>query len=118
MLILKQFREELPYFLLRRCQSLLSSARCPVRAATPASIALLLRAQQAARFQPMQHGINGARAELVAVPSQLFDHAQPKDRFFAGMVQNVQPDESGVEVLVTIFGDAGMTCHRLGPLCR
>jgi hypothetical protein len=50
------------------------------------------------------------------VSPQLFDHPQPEDRFFAGMVQNMQPNEPRVEVLVTIIGDAEMMCHRLGPL--
>src|SRR5690349_2506996 len=93
MLIFERFGEELPYLLLRRCQSLVSGLRCPIRSASPAPLALLPRPKQAAHLQSMQHGIDGTCAEPVAVPAQLFDHAQTKDRLLAGMVQNVQANE-------------------------
>ncbi len=94
MLILKQLGEELPYLLLRCSQGLLSGSRRTICSPTSAPIPLFLRAQQAAGFEPMQHRIDRACAEPVTVPSQLFDHSQPKDWLLAGVVQNVQPNET------------------------
>ena len=118
MMIFKQFGEELPHLLLRRCQSLLARASRAVRSSTAAAIALLVRAQHAGHFQPMQHGINRPSAQPVAVSSELFDHAQAKDRLLAGMVQNVPPNQTRVEVLAAVFLDIEMTRHRFDPLCR
>ncbi len=34
------------------------------------------------------------------MPRQLFDHAQPEDRLFGGVMQHVQADQAGVKIPV------------------
>jgi hypothetical protein len=48
----------------------------------------------------MQDGVHGPGAELIAMPGELFDHAEPEDWLFGGMVKDVEPDKAGIEIAV------------------
>ena len=53
----------------------------------------------------MEQGVQGARAQPIAVLPQLLDYAQAKDGFLAGVVQDVDADQSGAQLLVVGFFD-------------
>jgi hypothetical protein len=46
----------------------------------------------------MQHRLQRAGAETVAVVRQFVDHPLPVDFVFRGVMQNMQPDEAGEEI--------------------
>ena len=70
-------------------------------------------AQIALLLHPAQHGIERTGAEPVAVPAQFLDHPVTDQRFFAGMMQNVQPDKAGKPGLVAIFSIVFRCCHSM-----
>jgi hypothetical protein len=37
------------------------------------------------------------------VAREFFDHAEPEDRLFYGMVQNMKPDQAGIKVPVIVI---------------
>ena len=45
----------------------------------------------------MQEGIQRASAQFIAMPAQFLDHSQAINRLLHGMVQDVKPDEAGVQ---------------------
>src|ERR1035441_5566134 len=64
------------------------------------AIALLPGTEIALLLQPVEQGIQTAWADPVAVPRQFLDHAEPENGFFRGVMQDVQPDQAGVEIAV------------------
>ena len=48
----------------------------------------------------MEQRIESARTELVAMFSKLLDKPQAEDGRLGGMVQDVQPDQPGVKILI------------------
>ena len=64
----------------------------PLRCSVGAQIALLLQA--------VKQRIQTPGTDAVAVPRQFLDHAQPEDRLFDGVMQDVQADQAGVQIAV------------------
>lgn len=50
----------------------------------------------------------GFRAELVSVALQLFDHAEAENRLFASVVEDVDADQTRVDLAPNRFGKAVM----------
>ena len=50
----------------------------------------------------MQQRIQAARADAVAVARELLDHAETEDGLVNGVMQDVQADQAGVEVVINI----------------
>ncbi len=51
-------------------------------------------------FEPVEKGVEAAGADTVAMAGELFDHAEAEDRFFDGMVQDVEANQAGIEIAV------------------
>jgi hypothetical protein len=51
----------------------------------------------------MQYGIKSAGAQTIAVPRQLFDHLQPKDRLLRCVIKHMQPNQAGVKLAMIGF---------------
>jgi hypothetical protein len=60
-----------------------------------------------------QNRVHGSRADPVFVPRQLLDHAQSKNRLLAGVVQDVEADEAGVQVAVVVVRHSKRISHSL-----
>src|SRR3990172_7758537 len=100
-MLLEQLAEELLHLLLRIGQGV-STLRCdPVEAPRPLGLTLLSRLEIAFALQTMQHWIERAGAELIAVPAELLADPAAVDRLFRRVVQHVQPDQPNIEVRVT-----------------
>ena len=54
-------------------------------------------------FEAMQQWIHCSRTEPVAMSPKFFDHLQIVDRFSAGMIQDVEPNEAGIQLPVSGF---------------
>jgi len=53
----------------------------------------------------MEHRIKRACAQLVSMALQFFDHAETKDWFFRGVIENVDADQAREKPLILcIFG--------------
>lgn len=64
-------------------------------------------------LERVQHWIQGARADAVAVPCQLLNHPLPIELVFDSMMKDVQPDEPGEKVLMLALVD-GQTAPYIG----
>ena len=69
---------------------------------TPEGFAVphLLRAQIALLFETLEQRIQAARADAVAVARELFDHAQAEYGLLHRVMENMEPDEAGIEEAV------------------
>ena len=61
-------------------------------------MALLGRAQVAFFLEAVQQRIKGSQADPVPVPGELFGHFQSEDRFFDGVMKDMQPDKARVKI--------------------
>ena len=61
------------------------------------------RAQQTFPLQSMQQWIHCARTEPVAMPPKFFDHLQTENRFFAGVIEDVEPNKAGIQLPMAGF---------------
>lgn len=96
-----QFLEQLRHLRLHRIErrdTLGGGALVPTHG--PAT-ALLPHAEEPALFEPMQHGIQGARPDPVAVLAQLIDHALTEDLALRGVIHDVQRDQPRTQGIVT-----------------
>jgi len=50
----------------------------------------------------MQDGIQGPRAQPVSMAGQFLNNSKAEDFFFRSMVQNVQPDQRGVQLRIIL----------------
>lgn len=96
-IVLEQFAEQFVHLDFGGGEGFFAGLGGGVDPASDTARSLLRRGQQTPLLKTMQDRIEGARAHLVAVPSQLLDHRKPVDRLMRRMVQNVQPDQAGVE---------------------
>ena len=71
-----------------------------VDAAERFSIAELAGAEITLLLEVVEQGIKAAGADAVAVARKLFDHAEAEDGFFGGVVEDVEPDEAGIQVAI------------------
>src|SRR5690349_8808891 len=92
--------KQLTNLVLCRCQRLLARGGRPVDLAQGLAVAPVGRAKIALPFQAVQDWVERSGADAISVPRQLLEHAESEDRFFDGMVQNVQPDQSRVKLAV------------------
>jgi hypothetical protein len=51
----------------------------------------------------MEDGVHRAGAELVTMPRQFLDHAEPEDGLLGGMMKDMEPDQPGIEILIQNF---------------
>ena len=65
----------------------------------------------------MQHRVQRARAKLVPVPPQFFDHPEPKDGLLAGVIKNVDANQTRKEFLVPNVANFGQF-HRMNIEAR
>jgi hypothetical protein len=70
-----------------------------VDAASPAVDEFLARGEQAVGLHAVQHGVERAGADVVAVLGQLITHPRPVDLALAGVVEDVQAHRSAPELL-------------------
>jgi hypothetical protein len=49
----------------------------------------------------MQQWVQASRANAIPVPGQFLDHAEPEDRLFGRVVEEVQPDHAGQKIPIT-----------------
>ena len=55
----------------------------------------------------MEHRVKSPSADLVAVTVQFLDHAQTEDWSLAGVIKNVDANQTGQEFLVSDARDLG-----------
>ena len=72
----------------------------PIHASVPSTVQREARPQVALPFHTVQDGIERARAQAIAVPAELVDHRLAEDRSFSGVMKNMEPDESGIEIAI------------------
>jgi len=92
--LFEQLAQEYSYLLFRPIERPSSRSSCPVNSASSSPQADLPGAQEALSFEPMKHWVECPGAQLVPMPLQFFDHAQPEDGLLARMVQNVNADQA------------------------
>jgi hypothetical protein len=61
-------------------------------------------------LQRVKDRIQRSRPDAIPMPCQLFDDPKAKHRPRGGVVENVQPDQSGVELAVMIVVPARSSC--------
>src|SRR3954469_3984942 len=81
---------QLPHLFPRHLQGFDAVGRGPIDAAMRTTGPLCPRGQIALAFEPMEHRIQCAWADLVAVPRQLLDYPVAVQVALGGMVQNVE----------------------------
>ena len=84
---------------------------------TAAANADNLAVKQPLALQAVQQRIHRARTELVSVAPKLFDHLQSKNRLLAGVIQDVETNQAGIEVAV-FFAACGMLHRAAGSEIR
>ena len=100
LLAFHEFSKQLAHLDLGCLQRLPSESGRTVNLAQRLAVALLAGTQVALLLQPVKQRIQAARADPVAVPPQFFDHAEPEDGLFDGVMQDVQPNQAGVQIAV------------------
>jgi len=77
------------------------SSRCgTVKSTRALPYSLLAGSKVTLLFESVKDGIKRTRAQLVAMPPQLFDHCETENRLLHRMVQDMQPDQAGVKVAI------------------
>jgi hypothetical protein len=99
--IVEQLSEQLAH-LQFRCGKRTSARGCDSINATSSSVARLSNGgpKVAACLEPMQDRIERTSTHSIAVPSELVDHAQTKNRRFGRVMENVQSYQAGEEVSI------------------
>jgi hypothetical protein len=89
---------DLADLILDRLERLAAERRRAVDLSQWLTVSLLGRPQIALLLHAVEEWVQAAGAYAIPMPRKLFDHAEPKDRFLNGVVQNVNPDEPRVQV--------------------
>lgn len=97
-LVVEDFRGELHQFCARLSQQPAPAGGDGEVAPAFALDDFLLAAEQPGAFQVVQHGIERARSEGVAVVAQLVHDFHAADRLSGRMVEDVQPHKAGEQV--------------------
>ena len=92
----EQFRNPPPGVVQRS----LSRRRGPIDAACQFAGTFLGRAQVSPLFHIVQHRIKRAGTQPVVVPGQLFDEPEAVNRSLGGMMEHVQADQPGIQLLI------------------
>lgn len=100
-LFLEEFAEKFLDFSPRCRQGLPAGQRGPVKFPIPSAFAVRFGYKQSPLFEGMEQRIHRAGAEFVAVAPKFLNHPQTKNVAVAGMVENVEADQSAIEILVT-----------------
>ena len=100
LVLLEQFTEQLLDPLFRNTEGSSAHRSCRVEFSVGLAMLFLRRVQKSFAFHAVQKGIEGSSTDLVSVPSQLFDHAEPENRLFGGVVKNMEADQPRIEGLV------------------
>jgi hypothetical protein len=95
---LKKFAEQFPDLLFRGLQCPLTGWSRPIHAANFPGKVVLLGTEQTILFESVENRVQRPRAELISVPSQLFDHAQAEDSLFCRVVKDMETDEAGIQL--------------------
>jgi hypothetical protein len=98
--MLKKFPKQFADALLRRFQSAVAGGRGFVQAADPPFMQPPLGAQKPFRLEAAKQRIHGAGAQVITMARQLLNHAETENRPLAGMEENVQANEAGIEIMV------------------
>jgi hypothetical protein len=99
--LFEQLPQEYFYFSPRHIERPAAGGGGAIEPAAFASQANYPRAQQAAVFEAMKHGIESASTKLVPMALQLFDHSQSKNRFFVCVIEDMNANQTGKEVLIS-----------------
>jgi hypothetical protein len=59
----------------------------------------------------VKDGIQGSRAQTIAVSGQLLHHAETENRFLLGMMKDVEANEAGIQVSVIVGGHGSHNAH-------
>src|SRR5579872_7124214 len=97
---LDQLAEQLAHLALGGIERLAARRGGAIQLSQRFAIAQLSGFQIALLFEPVQQRIKTPGANAVTMPGKLFDHPETEDGLFDGVVQDVQPDEAGVEIAV------------------
>ena len=81
-------------------ERLAAGRRRAVHAPVPPAVQRRAGAQVALPLHAVQDRIQRAGAQPIAVPAQLVDHRLAEDRALRGVMENVEPDQSGVEIAI------------------
>src|SRR5580700_6077556 len=92
--------KKFPYFALRCGKRLPSQRGRPVHAPQRLALSLFGRSQVPFLFKALEERIQAPWADAVAVAGKLLDHAQAEHWPLNCMMQNVEPDQSGVQIAV------------------
>jgi len=95
--------KQLMEFPFRSFKSAPSGGRCAILAPGTAAGAFRGGAKIAPAFQAVEHRVQRARAQPVAVPAQFLHHPEANQGFFGGVVKNVEADEARQEVQLVLF---------------
>lgn len=99
-LVFEHFAEQFLHSLPSDDESLPTRGRRPIHPATPPIVEGQAGPQIALPFHAVQDGIERARAQAIAVATKLVDHRLAEDRTFGGMMEDVEPDEPGIQVAI------------------
>jgi len=97
-LVLEEFAEQLPNFLLRGQQGSLPGRSGSIHAANFPGKVVLLGMEEPIFFEPVEHRVKRSGAEFISMSCELFDHPQAEDSFFCCVVKNVEPDQARIEL--------------------
>jgi len=97
-LVLEEFAEQFPYFLLRGQQGSLPGRSGSIHAANFPSKVVLLGMEEPVFFEHVEHRVKRPGAEFIAMSRELFDHPQAEDSFFRCVVKNMEAYEARIHL--------------------
>src|SRR5688572_27599006 len=100
LLVLEQLAEELANFRFGGGEHPAARRRRAIEPANAAAVSMVGGLEVALGFEAVQDGIQRARTDLIAMPGQLFDHAEAEDVSLSGVMEDVKPNQSGIQVSV------------------
>ena len=113
-----QFADKLANLLLRKLVCLAAQGGRAIEPAEGAARTLDPRLQVAPALQRMQHWIQSAGTERIAVAGEFLNHPLPIETFFGCVVQYVQPNESLEQFLMLHPSHRRPTIPVAGYQCR
>ena len=109
-----QFADKLANLLLRKLVRVAAQGGRPIETAEGPARTRDRGLQVAPALQPMQHWIQSAGTERVAVAREFLNHPLPVETFFGRVMQDVQPNESFQQFLMLHPGHRRPMLYVLG----
>ena len=95
-----EFPEKFPNLEFCGLERAASEWRRAINPAEGLSVAHLRGAQIALFFQAMQKRVQRAHTDVITMTAEFFRHPQAEKRAFHGVMEDMQPDQSGVKIAV------------------